>query len=113
LIGQLLPAGFQQTTDHWFNRDAVTVIPYTYGNLGRNVLREDGLQNVDFGIFKRTRITERVNVDFRTEIFNTFNHPNWGPPNTSYNPDPSSSFSKVTSIVGLPRVIQFGLKLNF
>jgi hypothetical protein len=113
LIGQLLPSGFQQTPDHWFNRDAVTVIPYTYGNLGRNVLRQDGLQNVDFGIFKRTRITERVNVDFRTEIFNTFNHPNWGPPGTSYNPDPNSSFGKVTSIVGLPRVIQFGLKVNF
>jgi hypothetical protein len=110
LIGNLLPSGFDQTADHWFDTQAVTVVPYTYGNLGRNTLRQDGLQNVDLGISKRTRISERLNLDFRTEFFNLFNHPNLSAPVNSAS-DPN--FGKIFSIVGLPRVIQFGLKLNF
>lgn len=111
LIGDLLPSGFKQTSDRWFNTDAVTVIPFTYGNLGRNVLRQDGLQNVDMGISKRTRLTESTNLDFRAEFFNLFNHVNLAAPNTSFSD--SRNFGKVFSIVGLPRVIQFALKLSF
>jgi hypothetical protein len=106
-----LPSGFKQTTERWFNTDAVTVIPYTYGNLGRNVLRQDGFQNVDLGISKRTRLTETVSMDFRSEFFNLFNHPNFAAPATTFS-DPGN-FGRVFSIVGSPRVIQFGLKLNF
>ena len=42
LIGDLLPSGFKQTPNGWFNTNAVTVIPYTFGNLGRNTLRQTG-----------------------------------------------------------------------
>ena len=69
----LLPAGFKQTTAEWFNTSAVAPIPGTFGNLGRNALRQDGVQNVDFGMFKQTKLTEGMNIEFRAEFFNLFN----------------------------------------
>jgi hypothetical protein len=110
LTGDLLPSGFTQTPNGWFNTNAVTIIPYTFGNLGRNVLRQDGMQNVDFGAFKRTRLTESVNLEFRSEFFNLFNHPNFASPDTAVG---SPTFGQVLRTVGSPRVVQFGLKLNF
>lgn len=110
LTGDLLPSGFKQTPNGWFNTSAVTIIPYTFGNLGRNVLRQDGMQNVDFGAFKRTRLTEKVNLEFRSEFFNLFNHPNFGSPDTAVS---SPTFGQVLRTVGSPRVVQFGIKLNF
>jgi hypothetical protein len=38
-------------------------------------LRTPGINNFDFAVFKRTAITERVGLEFRTEFFNLFNHP--------------------------------------
>src|SRR5581483_2552536 len=73
-------------------------------------LRQQGVDNFDFAIFKRTNITERVNLEFRTEFFNLFNHPQFGPPGGSLG---SGTFGIVTNTVNLPRLIQFGLKLNF
>jgi len=110
LIGQLLPSGFQQSPNNWFNTSAVTVVPYTFGNLGRNTLRQDGLQNVDFGAFKQFRFSEKRNLEFRSEFFNLFNHPNFAAPGTAIG---SPTFGEVLSTVGQPRVVQFGLKLNF
>jgi outer membrane receptor protein involved in Fe transport len=110
LVGDLLPSGFQQTPSAWFNTSAVTVVPYTFGNLGRNTLRQDGLQNVDFGAFKQFKFTEKRSLEFRSEFFNLFNHPNFGAPNTAIG---SPTFGQISSVVGLPRVVQFGLKVNF
>ncbi|MGC2238901.1 MAG: carboxypeptidase regulatory-like domain-containing protein [Pyrinomonadaceae bacterium] len=53
---------------------------YHFGNLGRNSLIGPGYANVDFSIFKTTRITERVNLQLRMEIFNAFNRPNFASP---------------------------------
>ena len=39
------------------------------------VLRGPGINNFDFAIFKRTKVTERLGIEFRTEFFNIFNHP--------------------------------------
>ena len=38
-------------------------------------------QDFDFPIFKKTTIAERAGIEFRTEFFNLFNHPQFGPPN--------------------------------
>jgi len=73
-------------------------------------LRQQGVVNFDFAVFKKTSITERVNVEFRTEFFNIFNHPQFGPPNGT---ETSSTFGEVTNTVNNPRLIQFGLKFNF
>jgi hypothetical protein len=48
------------------------------GNLGRNTERTPGTSNFDFNILKRTRISETKSLEFRTEFYNVFNHPQYG-----------------------------------
>jgi hypothetical protein len=50
------------------------------GNAGRNILRSDGVQLVDFGVIKNTRITENVRFQLRADMFNVFNQRNLGVP---------------------------------
>lgn len=109
LVGQLFPAGFQQSVSQWFNTSALTVVPYTYGNLGRNVMRQDSFKNVDFSIAKETYVTERQRIELRGEFFNLFNHPNFNAPDGNYS-DPT--FGQVLS-AGNPRFIQLGVKYIF
>jgi hypothetical protein len=109
LVAPLFPSGFHRTLQEWFNTQAVGLIPYTYGNLGRNVLRAGNVGNFDFGLFKRTPITERINTEFRFESFNLTNHPNFLPPNVGMT---SPSFGEVLSASN-PRFIQFGFKVLF
>jgi hypothetical protein len=109
LVGQLLPPGFQQTIDHWFNVNAVTAIPYTFGNLGRNALRQEGVHGLDFGLFKATQLTESKSLEFRSEFFNLFNTPHFGAPDAGFT---DANFGRVLG-AGDPRLIQFGLKFIF
>ena len=84
---------------------------FNRGNLGRNTVEGWGFQNWDIGLRKRTFIGERVNVEFRTEFFNLFNHPNFDIPiNTTASPNFGKTISTVS---GNEREIQFALKLNF
>ena len=56
----------------------------TLGNVARGLLRGPGLENVDFSINKDTRLPflgEQGKLEFRAEIFNILNHPNFGMPN--------------------------------
>jgi hypothetical protein len=52
----------------------------TYGTLPRNFLYGPGYSAVDFSVIKNTKITERVNAQFRMEFFNLFNRKNLAPP---------------------------------
>jgi hypothetical protein len=52
----------------------------TFGTLGRNVFRGSGLSNVDLSVTKQWRFQERLTAQFRAEIFNIFNHPNFANP---------------------------------
>jgi hypothetical protein len=86
--------------------------PWTFGNEPRvdASLRQQGVVNFDFAVFKRTTIMERLAVEFRAEFFNIFNHPQFGPPNGTVT---SSTFGQVTNTVNNPRLVQFGLKVVF
>lgn len=55
------------------------------GNIGRNTLRADGIENIDFGIIKNTRITETIRFQLRADMFNVLNHRNFGVPNSAIN----------------------------
>jgi hypothetical protein len=59
---------------HWIYNDttAATILGSPYGD-GRNTLRGPTVNNVDFGIFKNTRVNERITVQFQANIFNLFN----------------------------------------
>jgi hypothetical protein len=71
------------TPDRWFDIGAfspTTDNTGTYGNSGRNILRQPGQVNFDISVIKNTRITERIEHQFRAEFFNAFNHPQFGKP---------------------------------
>jgi len=111
----------------------------TNGNSGRNIFNGPSYWNVDIGITKQFNVTERINVQFRTELFNAFNHPNFDNPLTSTDgstsaflgnnstfQNPNSNFARVcctavttpstSSLISVgeaARVIQFALRLNF
>jgi hypothetical protein len=86
------------------------------GNLSRNVFRVPGINNWDAVLAKSTKINESLELEFRTEIYNVFNHVRLSPPDNIVE-DPS--FGQSTSQVGRndgtsgARQLQFGLKVNF
>ena len=51
-----------------------------FGSLGRNSLIGPGYKNFDMSLFKTTSLGEQVKLQFRAEVFNLFNHPNFSSP---------------------------------
>ena len=85
---------------------------YAFGNAPRtfNGCRSDGTAQVDLTFTKNTRFRERFNLQFRAEMFNISNSARFAPPNqNSGNPQ----FGVVSAMGNLPRIVQFGLKLNY
>jgi len=109
----------------WFNTACFTapsgnnpdvahpVNPWTFGDEPRvdASLRQQGVVNFDFAVFKRTSIMEKLNVEFRAEMFDIFNHPQFGSPNGTVT---SSTFGAVTNTINNSfRIVQFGLKFIY
>jgi hypothetical protein len=87
-----------------------------YGNVIKGALTGPGYTDWDAALHRFFKIRERVNLQFRAEYFNVFNHTNFGDPGTSLS---SSSFGRITGttsnngFVNDPRIAQLSLKLNF
>ena len=65
----------------WINTSAFAVPQTgTFGNAGRNTLRTDGINNIDFSFFKIFSINERLRVECRAEFFNGTNTPQYAAP---------------------------------
>jgi hypothetical protein len=145
------PNAGPRTTQKWFNTDAfvlppvtVTTFPFlfvpgpdfvrraptplgTFGQAGRNITDADGLATFNFSLLKNFRLNDRARLQFRTEVFNLFNHAEFGFPNREFlvpaaqvilnpnwnrrtlNPD----FGKISNTRIDNRQIQFALKLLF
>ena len=58
----------------------MTGFPVSQGNLPRNALRGFGLTQWDFAVHREFPIHESLKLQFRAEMFNVLNHPNFGPP---------------------------------
>jgi hypothetical protein len=84
-----------------------------YGNVGRDTLIGPGLATWDFSVLKDTRIRERLNLQFRAEIFNLLNRANFNLPNAVvFTPSGlSPTAGQITSTSTTSRQVQFGLKL--
>ena len=101
--------------DQWFDSSAFTAVPQ-FGTLGRNVLIGPTFNNVDFSVMKTTNLGERARVQFRAEVFDLFNHANFGRPGNTVG---TPSFGRITSTrfptgeSGSSRQIQFALKLLY
>jgi hypothetical protein len=87
----------------------------TYGNVGRNVLQGPPLTQFDFSLAKRWALSERCNLQFRSEFFNIFNHANFNTPNpvvyAAATGGPSPTAGVITSTATTSRQVQLGLKL--
>src|SRR5262249_24435169 len=98
------------TPERWFNTAAFQFsAPFTFGNAGRHVLDGPGYKNVNFSLVKNTTLKESLNLQFRAEFFNLFNHPNFDLPDNFLG---SPSFGSIRSAQS-PRRVQFGVKLLF
>jgi hypothetical protein len=87
--------------------------PWTFGDEPRvdGTLRQQGIVNFDFAVFKDTSIGERMRFQFRAEFFDLFNHPIFGPPNGTAT---SPTFGVVSNTENNTfRIAQFGLKFIF
>src|SRR5882724_3123634 len=104
---------------NWFDPHAFLAPPNNaanagfYGNLGRNTLRGPGLATWDFSTMKDTKINERLNLQFRAEIFNLLNRANFNMPNeVVFTPSGiSPTAGVITSTTTTSQQVQFGLKL--
>jgi hypothetical protein len=94
------------------------------GNANRRFFHGPGINNWDFAVLKNTQLTERLNLQFRAELFNIFNHAQFITPsglvsyscstatNTSTCSQTAGNFGQITSAAA-PRIGQLSLKLNF
>jgi len=100
----------------WLNKNAFRQQTTGFGDAGRNILKSPGMYNLDFSVAKNTKITERVGLQIRGEVFNIFNHPNFTQP---VNQVTSIQFGQITATratrgdVSSSRQIQLGAKLVF
>jgi hypothetical protein len=91
---------------------------YHFGNYGRNVIIGPGFNNTDFSIIKRTKIGENKIIEFRWEVFDLFNHANFGQPGRVAQVG-STTFGVITNTrfptgdSGSSRQMQFALKFKF
>jgi outer membrane receptor protein involved in Fe transport len=105
-----LPAS-QRTASNWFNTNAFsTPAPLTFGDAGRNIIIGPGNVVFDLALDRRFTVTERSHIEFRSEFFNAFNHPNWGIPGTYA--DFAPFFGNILGS-GPPRRIQLALRFEF
>ncbi len=108
-----------QTVGDWLNLGAYAVpAKGLWGNLGKNTARGPGLWQIDPALEKRTRLTERLTIDFRAEVFNVLNRAQYGDPVN--NISNTAQFGQITAPVnttatgsGTPRQIQLMLRLAF
>jgi Carboxypeptidase regulatory-like domain len=102
----------------WINPAAfATPANGTWGDLPRNFLRGPGIWQTDLGLQKQMQLTERLNLQFRYEVFNIFNHAEYGQPQNDVS---ATTFGQILNTAntgptgtGTPRQMQFMLRLNF
>jgi outer membrane receptor protein involved in Fe transport len=104
-----LPAS-ERTVDRWFDPSAFAAPASGFGNLGKNVMDGPGFFSVDLGIAKEFPLySERHRLEFRTELFNAFNRPNFYFTSLFAPPFNVPGANKPNAVRD-PRSIQFALK---
>ena len=109
LVGN--PNSGPKTVGDWFNASAFqpVTIPGNFGTAGRNVAIGPTYKNWDFSAMKNIRVTESKSLQFRAELFNILNHPNFRLPDSDIS---SPTFNQILSARD-PRQVQFALKFIY
>lgn len=99
--------------DRFFNTAAFARPPdFTLGNLAARLhtVRTPGMNNINLTVEKNFQLKEKVVLEFRASMFNLFNHPVFGGPNTTVG---NASFGRISSQANISRQTEFGLRLTF
>lgn len=100
-----------KTLNLWFNPAAFSQPgAFNWGDAGRNTLRGPSTTNFDLTASKKFSLGEGRALTFRTELFNAFNHPQFGLPASSIG---TGNVATITGTLRSNRQIQFALRLNF
>ncbi len=104
-----LPASERKTTK-FFNTDAFSTAPrFVLGNASRNPVRGPAYRDLDLALVKHFSIPEKAQIEFRAELFDVTNTPEFSQPNGSFG---SPAFGSITSTTTDPRVAQFALRVS-
>ena len=101
--------------DQWFD-PSMFVAVNRFGNLGRNVVIGPAFHNTDLSLIKNARPGQRIGLQFRVDVFDVFNHPNFGPPGHIVD---SPTFGKITRTrlptgeAGSSRQVQLAARMSF
>jgi hypothetical protein len=117
----LTPPGGKKIAE-WINPAAfATPAAGTFGNAPRNVASGPGAWQIDFGAAKSIPLGEQAHLEFRSEFFNIFNHPQYGLPQATFGVPGFGSITQTVNTTtpvspvgsGTPREIQFALRFQF
>jgi hypothetical protein len=104
------PVTYEKTRFEWFSTSSFAKPgPLQWGTAARNDVVGPGRNNWNIAMYKAFRFTERANLQFRAETFNTFNHTQLTNPSSSVT---SGNFGQITGTYQ-PRIFQFGMKFLF
>src|SRR5215471_3572624 len=114
----LIPPG-GRTIDRWINPAAFAIPAVgTWGSAGKNIVDGPGLFQIDTALSRIVNITEKTNLTLRMEVFNVFNHPQLGRPNTNFSS--LATFGRITSVsnsspigTGTARSVQLAARFTF
>ena len=119
----LTPPG-GKTVANWINPAAFATPAGEFGTAPRDLIRGPGTWQIDLGATKTFSLPERGRLEFRSEFYNIFNHPQLGQPQSTFNPSNTNGFGSIINTVntvspqtpvgsGTPREMQFALRLEF
>ena len=103
------------SVDQWFDPSSFAAVN-RFGNLGRNVVIGPAFQNTDLSVVKTLTVAQRYRLQLRADVFDVFNHANFGPPGNVVG---TPTFGKITRTrlptgeAGSSRQIQLAVKLSF
>jgi hypothetical protein len=104
-----LPAG-QRTPARYFNTAAFATAPqFVIGTASRNPVRGPAYRDLDMALVKRTKLIAETEMEFRAEMFDITNTPEFSQPNGSFG---AAAFGSITSTTTDPRVVQFAIRLS-
>ena len=119
----LTPPG-GRTVAEWIDPAAFATPAGEFGTAPRDLVRGPGTWQVDLGAGKTIPLRERGRLEFRSEFYNIFNHPQLGQPQSTFNPSNTTGFGSIINTAntvspqtpvgsGTPREMQFALRLEF
>jgi hypothetical protein len=105
--GKFVNCALNDPTCQYFSVSSFAQVPGTvaprYGTAGRNILRGPGFFDLDTGLLRNFKITERVSFQFRVNAFAVTNTPNFGNPNLNFSTNNTSNFGVITATASGPQ----------